>query len=116
MKALDMKGGNGMNNHETRIILLEKTCIDIGETLKRLEIKMDHGFDKIDKRISDLDKKMDAGFERLDKKMDAGFERLDKKIDSGFERMNSRVWSIFYWGIAAFVGMLTLIAHAMEWI
>jgi t-SNARE complex subunit (syntaxin) len=105
MKALDMKGGNGMNNHETRIILLEKTCIDIGETLKRLEIKMDHGFDKIDKRISDLDKKMDAGF-----------ERLDKKIDSGFERMNSRVWSIFYWGIAAFVGMLTLIAHAMEWI
>lgn len=89
------------NGQETRIALLEQSLTNMSHTLIRIE-----------KKIEDVDKKMDIGFERIDKKIDIGFDRIDKKIDI----IHGRIWQLFLWGIGAFAGVLLIIAHGFEWI
>jgi predicted nuclease with TOPRIM domain len=42
--------------------------------------------------------------------------RLEDKMDEGFKTLNSRSWSNFYWMIAGFASLLTIIAHGFKWI
>ena len=43
-------------------------------------------------------------------------EHLENKIDDGFKSLNNRIWNNFYWMVAGFGSVLTLIAHSLHWI
>lgn len=103
---------HNQNGHETRIALLEQTCVNINHTLgeiKNAVIALDK---KIDMVYSNLEKKIDHTQITLDKKIDSVYSGLDKKIDG----IHSRIWTLFMWGIGAFAAVLALIAHAEKWI
>jgi hypothetical protein len=42
--------------------------------------------------------------------------RLENKMDEGFKSINNRLWVNFYWMIAGFASLLTIIAHGFKWI
>ncbi|HET9198901.1 MAG TPA: hypothetical protein VFN92_11685 [Solirubrobacterales bacterium] len=44
-----------------------------------------------DKRLDDLNGKVDAGFARADEKMDKGFALLDGKIEGGLSRVDADI-------------------------
>lgn len=46
---------------------------------------------RTERRLDELNAKVDAGFERVDRKVDAGFERIDCKVDAGFERVDNDI-------------------------
>lgn len=85
---------------DTRIALLENNLSHIGETLKRLERKMDDGF---------LENKKE--FDRLEQKMDKNFGTLDVKIDA----INNRLWILYFWVTGGFAAVLGVIAKSHHW-
>ena len=88
-------------SNDVKIAVLENNTIHIGETLNRIEKRLD----KIDER-----------FEKLEKKMDEGFSRIDKKMDDGFKSINNRMWFLYTTMIAGFGSVLYVIAKSFEWI
>jgi predicted nucleic acid-binding Zn-ribbon protein len=96
------------NNYEIRIALLEQSNANINETLKDIK----QGLIRLENKIDGLDNKFESKFDSINKTFNSKFEIIDKKIDS----IHSRIWHLFLWGIGAFAGVLTLIAHAEKWI
>lgn len=77
------------NSIDTRVALLEMSISHIGDTLERMEKR----FDKLDERLDKFDGKLD---------------KLDDKIDSRF------FWLLSV-GMAAFTGLLGVMAHGFHW-
>ncbi len=82
--------------NDMKISLLEKTINNINDTLIRFEKR----FDKIDERFD---------------KVDEQFKVMDKKFDSKFDVINNRLWQLFFWSVASFGILLTVIAKAVHW-
>lgn len=76
-----------VNTVETRVALVEQSIGHIGETLIRLENKIDNGFKKIDEK----------------------FEKINEKL----ERFDSRLWSNFYWVLGTMFTLATLMCGIM---
>lgn len=98
--------------NELRLMKLELETAQHQETFKeikacliRLENKMDVGFQNVDNKFIEVNKRMDSGFHEFNKKMDVGFADI-----------NNRLWRNFYWMLGGFVSMLALLAHIQKWI
>ncbi len=59
--------------------------------LKELKDLINSQFGQLDKKISDLDKKIDIGITQLDKKIDVGITQLDKKVDVSITELNKKI-------------------------
>jgi len=60
------------------------------ERLDDLTVRMDRGFDRVDRDLRELRVEMDAQFDRLEGKMErleAKMERLEAKMDKRFDSM-----------------------------
>ncbi|PUU78619.1 hypothetical protein B9Z19DRAFT_1126477 [Tuber borchii] len=59
----------------------------LGDSLKKLESKVDKGFEKIDTRFNKMEEKMDTRFS----KMDTRFSKMEEKMDTRFTNMEDRL-------------------------
>ncbi len=87
------KRGDKVSNDE-RIAVLETTCSHILEALIR-----------IDNNIS-----------YFQNRVESKFTLLDSKIDCGLKEINNRLWTLFFWATAGFVGTLAVMAHGFKWV
>lgn len=87
--------------NDTRIALLEQNQSYLTETLKRLETKIDSGFEKVGMDFQGIRGELS----KLDNKLDSHFKYLDSKIDSNFKWLIGTIISLFILnGLAPFLG------------
>ena len=86
-KARD-RFSEGKHTHEdlTIIILKHQT-----NHIAHLDADLRGAIATLDKRVDDLDKKVDSSFAVLDKKIDDSFAVLDKKIDDSFAVLDKKI-------------------------
>lgn len=99
------------NGQETRIALLEQSIENINKTLIRMEKKIDDGFNELKNDLKDFKKESKENFNKLDQKIDTLEINTDKKLDGIY----SRIWQLFLYGIAAFIGMFGIMGHGFKW-
>lgn len=99
-------------NTESRLTKLETTNELIAKTLIEINTKIDKLDNKIDHKISIIDNKIDILENKMDKKIDNLCDSVNKKID----QLDNRLWYLFAWTSAGFVGLFTIMAHGFDWI
>lgn len=48
-------------------------------------------------------------------RIERNMENMNHKIDEGFKSVNARIWTNFYWTLAALAALAGLIAHGFNW-
>jgi hypothetical protein len=75
------------DSHETRIALLEQSIGHIGQTLLRIE-----------SRIDNLDKSLNIRIDRLDARID--------KLDARIDKVENKLWQILFLISSSIIGMI----------
>lgn len=75
---------------QTRVALLEQSIGHIGQTLLRIE-----------SRIDGLDKSLNARIDNLDKSLGARIDKLDARID----KVENRLWQILFIIVTSIIGI-----------
>jgi|SRR5579859_2482692 hypothetical protein len=100
-----------LNNHETRIALLEQSVGHISETLRRLEQKMDDGFKDVNMKIHSFQEDSKQGYRDFETK----FLHFDNKLTN----LDNKITTQLYWvmGTIFTVGASLggLMAHGFNW-
>lgn len=84
-KVLEGVIAPGVETLRLRLDAVEKELHEHGQSLTRLDSRVDHLSDRVDH----LAGRLDDGFARVDARMDDGFSRLDARIDSLSAGMNA---------------------------
>jgi len=96
------------------------------ERLDDLTVRMDRGFDRVDRDLRELRAEMVAGFDRVEGRMDrvegrmdrveakmerleGKMERLEAKMDKRFERLDARFDSMWRMTLGAYLTIVGLI-------
>lgn len=64
----------------------------------------------IDRKVTQLDQKVDKGFARLDKKIDERYALLDGKIDGGLGRIDDRIDALHHSLVYGMIALISIIA------
>lgn len=74
---------------DTRLALLEQSITNINDTMQRMEKRFD--------------------------KLEAKIDTVSTEMKQGFKDCNNRIWSNFYWNLAALTTLGALMAHGFKW-
>ena len=67
-----------------------------------------------DERIAVLETNVNHTQETL-LRIERTIETMNIKMDEGFKSVNSRIWTNFYWTLAAITALGAVMAHGFKW-
>ena len=94
------------DSHETRIALLEQSIGHIGQTLLRLESKIDNLDSSLNSKINNLDKSLNSRIDNLDKSLGSRIDNIDKSLNSRIDKIDNKLWQIMFLISSSVIGVI----------
>lgn len=89
---------NRMYQDSNKLLALENSSINsatpILDAFKDLKVYLDLKFSEMDRKFTDLDRKLDSKFANLYSMLDSSFADLDKKLDRNFSEMKLQLFQL----------------------